>query len=189
MKARATSFVFVIVAVAAVAGAPAGCGSSLGGATGTAGTTGAGGTTGGGFGEPKCPSTVAKGSACGPADIQFCYNPCGPGSIGGKTETCTSAGTYAEMTGCVFDPKGDYSCYRIPSAVNAGCPQATPPQAGAPCSHAPCMVCNSMGGVAGGQYLDSTGAAQVGYCVCPINVGTWACASDITWPCPIGIGC
>jgi hypothetical protein len=188
MKARATSFVFVIVAVAAVAGAPAGCGSSLGGATGTAGTTGAGGTTGGGFGEPKCPSTVAKGSACGPADIQFCYNPCGPGSIGGKTETCTSAGTYAEMTGCVFDPGADYSCYRIPTAANAACPQAAP-QAGGPCGSAACTVCNSMGGLPGGQYLDSSGL-KVGYCVCRLGgQGTWSCATDITWPCPIGLGC
>jgi len=188
-KARAADVVFVIVAVA-VAGAPVGCGGSLGNKTGSGGTTGAAGATG--FGEPKCPSTVAKGAACGPSDIQFCYNPCGPDGIGGKTETCTSSGSYAEMSGCVFDPIKDYSCYRLPSAANAICPQGTTPQAGASCDTGACAVCNSVGGVPGGQYLDAAGAPKVGYCVCQFTgpaMGTWKCASDTAWPCPLGAGC
>src|SRR5215831_12828604 len=58
----------------------------VGGTTGTAGsiagTTGTGGTAdmdgGTGFGQPACPSTVVKGDACAPTDIQFCYKTCGP---------------------------------------------------------------------------------------------------------------
>jgi hypothetical protein len=168
-----------------------------GGTTGAAGTTGQGGTTGeggtGGIGDPgPCPTTVSKGVPCTSSDPQFCSKTCGPEKVGTKAETCAS-GVYVEMSGCTFDPSRDYSCYKIPTAVNSTCPAEVPPQASAACEVPPCMLCNSLQGLAGGQYLDASGAAKVGYCVCQqpnaAGVRTWSCASDTAWPCPINSGC
>src|SRR5262252_5283921 len=177
------------------------------GGTGTGGTgtggTGTGGTgTGGtpGFGQPACPGTVAKGLGCAPSDPQLCYKNCGPQNIGRKSETCspnpdggiTDGGTtssYTEMTGCAYDPAGDYSCYKVPTTANSACPAPADggtgtfgmPQASQACSVATCTPCNSLGGLATGQYLDSNAAMKQGFCVCVAN--KWSCASDTAWPC------
>ena len=170
--------------------AGAGCGRITGG---VGGATGTGGVPGGPvFGEPICLSPVNKGAACGPADQQFCYKPCGPANIGVKTETCTTAGTYAEMSGCSFDRSRDYSCYKIPFEPNAACPSGATPQAGTACTVPPCTLCNSLQGNIGGAFLDAAGAPKVGWCVCQPGASglmTWTCASDTAWPCPLGAGC
>jgi hypothetical protein len=177
-------------------------GTGSAGTTGTAGTTGVAGTTGSGgsaagmsgaFGEPACLSTVTKGGPCTPTDQQFCYKTCGPEKTGVKTETCTTAGTYAEMSGCSFDPSKDYACYKIPTAANTQCPAGVTPMGSMACDVPHCVLCNSLGGVVGGQYNDSSGAPKVGWCTCqePNSAGmrTWTCASDTAWPCPLGRGC
>jgi hypothetical protein len=126
-----------------------------------------------------------KGGACTAADTQVCYKTCGPASSGFKSETCTG-GTYAEQSGCTF-PAGDYSCYKIPTAVDPSCP-TTPPQASSACTVAMCTPCN-----VNGMYLDSQGSAKEGYCVCPAAGASgnrnWTCASSTAWPCPSGQGC
>ena len=108
-----------------------------------------------------------------------------------KSETCTG-GVYAEMSGCKFGDTTDYSCYKIPPAANTACPAGTP-QASTDCTVDHCVVCNSTGGLPGGGYSDSGGAAKVGYCVCQqansAGKRTWSCASDTAWPCPAGSGC
>ena len=166
-----------------------------GGTTGVAGTTGTGGSAAGGstaLGEPACLSTVTKGGACTPTDQQLCFKTCGPEKTGFKSEMCTTAGTYAEMSGCSFDPAKDYSCYKIPAAANTQCPAGTP-MGSASCDVPHCVLCNSLQGVTGGQYNDSGGAPKVGWCTCqePNAQGlrTWTCASDTAWPCPLGAGC
>jgi hypothetical protein len=163
-----------------------------GGSAGTAGTGGGGGGSGS-FGQPACLSTVTKGGACSPSDQQLCYKTCGPQAVGVKLETCTSGGTYAEMSGCSFDPARDYSCYKLPVAASAACSPGVTPQASTPCDAAACTICNSTQGLTGGGYLDAAGAAKIGYCVCqpPNATGAriWSCASDTAWPCPLGSGC
>jgi hypothetical protein len=172
----------------------AGTGSATG-AAGTGSATGAAGMSGGGdtF-TPLCslvPLTEAgvaptKGGACTAKDTQLCYKTCGPQSVGFKSETCTN-GTYVEQSGCSFPKATDYSCYKVPAAVDASCP-ATAPQASQPCTVKACTLCN-----VGGNYLDSTGASKVGYCVCPAagasGTSKWSCASMTAWPCPSGQGC
>jgi len=179
----------------------------MAGATGAAGSgTGRGGSTGstgtgGTFGTPSCTGLVTalgeepyRGAACGAADPQVCYRTCGPEKSGVKAETCTIAGAYTESTGCSFDPARIYSCYRIPSTVNTVCPAGVTPQAALPCDVPTCTVCNSTGGLDGGQYLDSAGAAKTGFCVCqapnPSGARLWSCANNNgTWPCPGAPGC
>ena len=184
-----------------------GTASSTGGTTGTGGTasstggtTGTGGTGTAGFGQPACGNTmegvaIAKGGTCTAADATagtptaLCYKTCGPEKQGVKSETCPAGGgTYAEMTGCSFDPSKDFSCYKVPATVadqNAMCP-ATAIMAGSACSIADCIVCGLSAG-----YMDSTGAAKTGYCVCQAGATspTWSCASSTAWPCPNGMGC
>ena len=182
----------------------AGCdGTGRGGSGGASGTAGASGTgrggsggasgTGGGpgpFGQPACPSTVAKGGACASTDVQFCYKICGPEKSGVKSETCQTSGTYAEMSGCAFDPSVDYSCYKIPTTANSVCAAGVTPMAAAPCDVPACTLCNSTQGLVGGVYFDSAGATHVGYCVCQASgARVWSCASDVAWPCPAGSGC
>ena len=164
------------------------------GAAGAAGTTGAAGASGTSPYQPLCKGLVTVGSAepaklvaCTDADPQLCYKTCGPKSIGFKSETCTG-GSYQEQTGCDFLPGVDYSCYKIPAAVDPTCP-ATTPQASQPCSVADCVLCN-----VADSYLDSTGASKAGYCVCPTPssataTSKWSCASKSAWPCPSGQGC
>jgi len=144
-----------------------GTGTAGAGTAGTSGTAGAGGMSGDSF-SPNCamvPLTAAglapaKAGACTAADTQLCYKTCGPQSVGFKSETCTN-GAYVEQSGCNF-PKGmDYSCYKVPTAIDASCP-ATAPQASQPCTVKACTLCN-----VANSYLDSTGASKPGYCVCP----------------------
>jgi hypothetical protein len=134
---------------------------------------------------PTAAGAPTKGGACMASDPQLCYKTCGPLSVGFKSETCTD-GAYAEQTGCTF-PDADYSCYKIPSAVAASCPKMTP-QATQACEVAACTPCN-----VDGNYLDSSGAAKPGYCVCPMagdsGMRKWSCASTAAWPCPAGRGC
>ncbi len=182
-------------------GGAATAGTGGGGTTGTS-RGGAGGGSGGisggngGFGTPSCTLTAQgleprNGQPCETGDPQLCYRTCGPETIGVKSETCIS-GTYSEMTGCLFDPARDYSCYRIPSTVNAACPAGVTPMASAACNVPTCTVCNSTGGLDGGEFLDFIGVVKRGYCVCssPSSAGTrtWSCASN-AWPCPDGPGC
>ena len=110
---------------------------------------------------------------------------------------------YQEMSGCTFDTVDNvnYSCYKIPTAANTTCPLDTDggtgaylsPQGSQPCTVDHCVLCNSTGGLVGGQYLDSTGASKTGYCVCqPPNTSgnrVWSCSSSTAWPCPAGLGC
>lgn len=165
--------------------------------------TGAGGTTTASTSfDPLCsavPLTAAgaaptKNGLCIDTDPQLCYKSCGPNSIGFKSETCT-AGVYVEQSGCNFLPNTDYSCYKIPTTMDPSCPTLVP-QASTPCNGADagvsvptCTLCNVNGG-----YLDSSGAAKTGYCVCPTPSATtgtakWSCASSTAWPCPAGQGC
>jgi hypothetical protein len=178
------------------------------GATGVAGTTGAGGSATGTGGataaKPSCIGLLtaagqepAKTIPCTPADVQLCTRTCGPEKAGLKDEMCTSAGSYTEMSGCTFDMATDFSCYKIPTAPDPVCPAGLTPQGSADCStlNVPtCKACNSTQGTAGGQYLDSGGAAKSGYCVCQAadanGARKWSCASDNgSWPCPLGKGC
>jgi hypothetical protein len=173
-------------------GAPAAAGTT--GATGAAGTAGAAGASGTSSYQPLCKGLVTVGGAepaklvaCADADPQLCYKTCGPKSIGFKSETCTG-GSYQEQTGCDFLPGVDYSCYKIPAAVDPTCPTTTP-QASQPCSVADCVLCN-----VADSYLDSTGASKAGYCVCPTPssataTSKWSCASTSAWPCPSRQGC
>jgi len=171
------------------AGGRGGAGGAGGiGGGGVAGSTGAAGNSG----QPACLSTVVKGGACSSGDQQLCYKTCGPEQQGVKSEICSS-GVYIEMSGCSFDQARSYACYKIPPAANAVCTPGVTPQASQPCAAPLCTLCNSVGGLPGGAYLDSSGAAKVGYCVCqaPNSNGarTWSCASDTQWPCPLGLGC
>jgi hypothetical protein len=128
-----------------------------------------------------------KNGICTADDPQLCYKTCGPASVGFKSETCT-AGVYVEQSGCSFPPDLDYSCYKIPTTIDAACPTAVP-QASTVCTVNTCILCN-----VGGSYLDSTGASKTGYCVCPTPSATtgtskWTCAASTAWPCPAGKGC
>lgn len=192
---------------------------TTGGTTGTAGASGGGGAAGGGntagaggssgsgtggsthtpgFGEPACARGAARLTPCdAPGDLQFCYSRCGPENVGVRALTCQTTGqlngVYDGMSACVFDPVADHSCYKIPTAANAACPQGVTLQASMPCQVDHCVLCNSLGGLAGGNYFDSAGAPKTGWCVCqlPNDAGlrTWNCASDSLWPCPAGNGC
>lgn len=157
-----------------------------GGVPGTGGLPATGGVSGvaGAFGgAPACGATENKGAACADTDLPICSKTCGPERVGTKTETCLG-GTYAEST-CQFSAAVDYSCYAIPAAPDPACP-TTLIQAGSACSISDCIVC---GGTMG--YLDSTGAAKTGYCVCQAAAATpvWSCAAVTAWPCPGGEGC
>lgn len=170
-------------------------GSSSGsGSGGSASGSGSGGASGGGMFSPLCsavPMTAAgeaptKGGACTDSDTQVCYKTCGPSSSGFKSETCMG-GTYAEQSGCTFPSGMDYSCYKIPTTIDASCPSDIP-QASQPCDVAACTPCNM-----GGNYLDSSGSSKAGYCICPMAGSSgnrkWSCASTTSWPCPAGQGC
>jgi hypothetical protein len=131
-----------------------------------------------------------KAGACTAADPQLCYKTCGPASSGFKSETC-SAGMYAEQSGCTFPDSLDAACYKLPAAQDASCP-TTAPMASTECTVAPCTLCNGGGGPTG-TYLDSKGAAKIGYCICPApgasGTSKWSCASTDAWPCPGAKGC
>jgi hypothetical protein len=163
--------------------------------SGTGGAAGAAGSTGAATYQPLCSGLLTaanvaptKNGICVDGDPALCYKTCGPASIGFKSETCT-AGVYVEQSGCSFLPELDYSCYKIPAAIDAAVCPTTVPQASTECTVPKCTLCNLNGG-----YLDSTGAAKTGYCVCPdpsatTGVSKWTCAASTAWPCPAGKGC
>jgi hypothetical protein len=165
-----------------------------GGTTVTTGVDGSAGTTGATTYDPLCAGLLTaaglaptKNGICIDSDSQLCYKTCGPNSIGFKSEICT-AGVYVEQSGCSFPSDQDYSCYKVPTTVDTACPTDVP-QANTVCTVATCTLCSVNGG-----YLDSSGAAKTGYCVCPApsattGVSKWSCASSTAWPCPAGKGC
>ena len=108
--------------------------------------------------------------------------------------TATSVETvYIEMSGCLFDPAADYSCYKISTVANAACPAGLPTDS-MDCGTVPhCVLCNSLGGLAGGFYNDSRNSTKLGWCVCqPANsegLRTWSCESETSWPCPWATSC
>jgi hypothetical protein len=129
-----------------------------------------------------------KGGTCTATDTQLCYKTCGPQSSGYKSETCTT-GIYQEQSGCTFPMESDYSCFKIPSTLDATCPTDII-MANTGCAVAACTPCAN----ALGQYNDSSGLAKSGYCVCQApavagGMGKWSCASTTAWPCPNGKGC
>ena len=178
-----------------IAGASIGCGGSLTGNPGSAGTGGPTSGSGRGGraarGRPAAPGPPARAAAVvmrarraaasspnprvrarsrrAPSarrpTCRFANKTCGPEKTGVKSEICSTAGVYAEMSGCAFDPASDYSCYSIPAVANPICPAGSL-QAATACEVPPCSVCNSNQGLPGGQYLDSAGAPKIGYCVC-----------------------
>lgn len=130
---------------------------------------------------------IKKGVQCTAKDPQICFRTCGPQSVGWKSETC-SAGVYAEGT-CQFPGAADYSCFKIPPAIDMTVCPATKPQASQACTVPQCTLCN-----VNGQYIDSSGNVKNGYCVCgqpSVTNGTrnWSCASSTAWPCPQSNGC
>jgi hypothetical protein len=189
-------------------GSNAGAAALTGGSSNTAGT-GTGGSSAGApsgcsapsfYTDGQCDSTVSKGAAC-TTEGSVCDKNCGPGNSGFKTETCTG-GVIVESSTCTFPASCNFGCFKVPTADSPNCPPAaSPPQHNQPCSAGMAMCnlpCNQttpceMCGVAAG-YLDSSGAAKVGYCVCipsTSDAGSkWACATFPTaWPCPSGAGC
>ena len=167
------------------------CGGANNGMTGAAGTTGSGATTGT-AGTTGVAGTTGQGGDTGAASVRACVAQVSKSGV--KLETCTTAGTYSEMSGCTFNPVNDYSCYKIPAAANTVCPAGLMPQGSMDCGTVPeCTSCNSLQGAVGGQYLDSQGNPKVGWCVCQAPNGdglrTWSCATDTAWPCPLGAGC
>lgn len=184
----------------AVTGGTGGTTGEGGEATGGTGTSGTGGS--GGIPNPPphpdfmppCylgPTTageeILKGTPCTAADPQVCYRPCGPNQSGWKEEKCV-ASVYTEGD-CRFPLDQDFSCYRIPDAIDKTvCGVTEPPTATDPCEAPQCTVCNF-----DGFYTDSAGDAKEGFCVCrdpdPMGVRRWTCASTTAWPCPVSSGC
>jgi hypothetical protein len=139
------------------------------------------------LGPTQAGEEILKGTPCTAADPQLCYRPCGPNQSGWKEEKCVAA-VYTEGD-CRFPLDGDFSCYRIPDAIDKGvCGVAEPPSATAPCEAPACTVCNF-----DGFYSDSAGDAKEGFCVCrdpdDLGVRRWTCASTTAWPCPVSSGC
>jgi hypothetical protein len=110
-----------------------------------------------------------------------CYVQCGPGKIGSKTCTCTSDAW--KCPACSFPTGADYSCYKLPATVPL-CDATTTPTAGDSCTASGCSACGS---ASGKGYIDATGVARSGYCVCASN--RWNCALTKEWPCPGNSGC
>jgi hypothetical protein len=79
----------------------------------------------------------------------------------------------------------DYTCYKlpVPPATVPTC-DTTPPTIGTSCTAAPCAPCGS---ATGKGFLDLTGIAHAGYCVCTSS--RWNCAVAKDWPCPGNTGC
>ena len=115
-------------------------------------------------------TTQAAGAACNSADL--CGKKCGPDSLGSKSLTCTAA-KFVESA-CTFPAGADYSCYKVGAA--AACPAAT--KAGQACTATACQAC---GATTGTGYLDASGAAKQGFCVC--TKGLWSCGTTAEWPC------
>ena len=129
-------------------------------------------------------------------DQQVCYKRCGPENVGWKELRCSAASgaVFIEMSGCLFDPVADYSCYKVPTGANAACPAGVTPQHSTPCDVPYCTLCNALQGVPGGSFhIESNDLARLGYCVCQLpnaaGLRTWSCANDSSWPCPGGNDC
>ena len=180
--------------------------SGAAGTTGVAGTTGSGGTTGaagagattgdggaidGAFagtldaGMPfatACAATVRNKGVCMTATDVSCANTCGPNRIGYKN--CNCFADVWDCPRCEYVP-GDYSCYRLPDPPEACPPEpetdsgSTLPMVGSTCTRAACRPCGSATLI---SYLDSAGAAKVGYCICGSTDRKWSCASTTEWP-------
>ena len=183
---------------AGTGGAPASGGASTGGASASGGASSGGASASGGASgmfAPLCsavPVTAAgtapaKGGACTDADTQLCWKTCGPKSSGYKSETCTT-GVYQEQSGCTFPATGDYSCFKIPTTLDATCPTTTI-VANTACTVAACVTCTD----SATSYYDTSNNLKKGYCTCPApgaaGTSKWSCASDTSWPCPTGTGC
>jgi hypothetical protein len=115
-------------------------------------------------------TTQATGGACNGADL--CGEQCGPDLLGSKSLTCP-AGTFVEGA-CTFPSGADYSCYKVGAAQAC----ATGTEAGQACTATACQAC---GATTGTGYLDASGAAKQGFCVC--SKGTWSCGTTAEWPC------
>jgi hypothetical protein len=115
-------------------------------------------------------TTQAAGGACNSADL--CGKQCGPDLLGSKSLTCTAA-KFVESA-CTFPAGADYSCYKVGAA--AAC--ATGTKAGQACTATACQAC---GATTGTGYLDASGAAKQGFCVC--SKGVWSCGTTAEWPC------
>jgi hypothetical protein len=115
-------------------------------------------------------TTQAAGGACNSADL--CGKKCGPDLLGSKSLTCTAA-KFVESV-CAFPSGADYSCYKVGAA--AAC--ATGTKAGQACTATACQAC---GATTGTGYLDASGAAKQGFCVC--SKGVWSCGTTAEWPC------
>jgi hypothetical protein len=114
--------------------------------------------------------TQAAGAACHVSNL--CGKTCGPDLLGSKSLTCP-AGTFVESA-CTFPSSADYSCYKVGAA--AACPSGT--KAGQACTATACQAC---GATTGTGYLDASGAAKQGFCVC--SKGVWSCGTTAEWPC------
>ena len=126
---------------------------------------------------------AATTGACSSGTDLDCYSQCGPGKIGSKPCTCTSDAW--KCPACSFPTGADYACYKLPTATTIPlCSPTTPPTAGASCLAAACSACGSN---TGRGYIDVTGVARSGYCVCASN--KWNCALTREWPCPGNTGC
>ena len=115
-------------------------------------------------------TSQANGGACVASDT--CGKSCGPDLLGSKSLTCP-AGTYVEGT-CIFPASLDYSCYKVGAAQV--CAAGT--KAGQACTATACQAC---GATTGTGYLDASGAAKQGFCVC--SKGVWSCGTTTEWPC------
>ena len=121
---------------------------------------------------------------------QFCYKTCGPEKTGVKSETCTTAGTYAEMSGCsstrpglllLQDPDGgQHGLPRGRDAAGLERPATVPAlhalqQHAAASSAASTSTRPAPPRPAAASARSRTRTAR----------GTWSCASDTAWPCPL----
>ena len=176
-----------------------GSGGSAAGGRGGAGGAGQGGATDAGAdaspGLAMCDPAAADPCKGSPS----CTTPCGLDisalSTSKPLRTCTCGGAgpvdarySCPSTGsCVYPTDIDKTCFQLPSPLPA-CPK-DPADGGtalirshaSPCEVPTSEVCgNVCGSVSAQSYRDSTGTAQVGYCVC--IAGIWECAGVNEWP-------
>jgi len=130
-----------------------------------------------------CAGTVKLKDACATGTDLACVLACGPDRVGYKTCDCAS-GSW-NCPNCLFIETANYSCYKLPATGSPpACLSTGLPKANADCSAATCATCGS---ATAAGYLDSSGTATLGYCVC--STGKWSCAPAKQWPCPGNPGC
>ncbi len=127
---------------------------------------------------PVCATTSGS---CTTGTDQDCFTTCGPSKIG--KETCSCQSSTWKCDACVFQATENYSCYALPTPVSL-CDPNSPPTANAACSIDDCKPCGSATGKA---FIDATGTARSGYCIC--TGGRWNCTVPKQWPCPGNNGC